>query len=105
MTAPEVAGLAAMIDAYADEVVAYERASTKAENKAALADLNAAKARIIEAFTADRQRFVMDFDGAADAGIDAAVAAERERCAQVAEALACKHTGANAIAAAIRNPS
>lgn len=84
MTAPEIADLAAMIDAYADDVIAYERASTKAETKAASADLKAAKARIIEAIHAERQRFVADFDGAADAGIDAAIAAERERCIEAA---------------------
>lgn len=32
---------------------------------------------------AERARFVADFDGAADAGIDAAIAAERERCAGI----------------------
>ena len=37
-------------------------------------------ARVIQA---ERQRFVADFDGAADAGIDAAVAAERARCVKI----------------------
>lgn len=38
---------------------------------------------IARAIMAEQQRFVMDFDGAADAGIDAAIAAERERCARI----------------------
>ncbi|TIX28892.1 hypothetical protein [Mesorhizobium sp.] len=44
-----VADLAAMIDQYADEVIAYERASTRAETKAAAEDMKAAKARILAA--------------------------------------------------------
>ena len=38
---------------------------------------------IARAIMAERQRFVADFDGAADAGIDAAIAAERERTANL----------------------
>ncbi|RJT41985.1 hypothetical protein D3227_04715 [Mesorhizobium waimense] len=41
---------------------------------------------IARAILAERQRFVADFDGVADAGIDAAVAAERERCIEAARA-------------------
>ncbi|TIT90357.1 MAG: hypothetical protein E5W41_00060 [Mesorhizobium sp.] len=39
---------------------------------------------IAQAILAERQRFVAEFDGAADAGIDAAIAAERERCIEAA---------------------
>ncbi|RUX04768.1 hypothetical protein EOA35_09395 [Mesorhizobium sp. M8A.F.Ca.ET.023.01.1.1] len=42
---------------------------------------------IARAILAERQRFVADFDGAADAGIDAAVVAERERCAEIADGM------------------
>ncbi|MDX8537038.1 hypothetical protein RFM23_05300 [Mesorhizobium abyssinicae] len=59
---------------------------------------------IARAILAERQRFVADFDGAADAGIDAAVAAERERCKEIAESYATSpvHSEAeNAVAGVI----
>lgn len=37
------------------------------------------------AIMAERERFMNEFEGAADGGIDAAIAAERERCAEIAE--------------------
>ncbi|RVD32017.1 hypothetical protein EN742_33430 [Mesorhizobium sp. M4A.F.Ca.ET.020.02.1.1] len=48
---------------------------------------------IARAILAERQRFVAEFDGAADAGIDAAVAAERERCAGLARKEADRNRG------------
>lgn len=37
------------------------------------------------AIMAERERFMNEFEGAADGGIDAAIEAERERCARIAE--------------------
>lgn len=37
------------------------------------------------AIMAERERFMNEFEDAADGGIDAAIEAERERCARIAE--------------------
>lgn len=67
------------------------------------------------AIMAERERFMNEFEGAADSGIDAAVMAERNRCAEIAESFiekkpataidAAMSSTAEGIVYGIRNPN